>query len=255
MFPKDLPFFNNKAVVFGISAAFQEIVQAFELSFFDQNKDVVLEEFESAILPFIGDNSPDEIVQKMSALYDLGYLPLRVKSLPEGSMVGPNIPMLTIVNTHPDFAWLPNYLETFISSQIWKLSTNATIAKVYKNIFDYFAKKTGTAPEFALFQGHDFSCRGYEFPEVIDLLYRASMLNLTLVCYTGNEDTEFVMNYCMKNKIRVDYMNESPIKSVSRPHKPYFSILLDDRAGLASAVEALHYVIYEIEKLKELQND
>lgn len=160
LFPKDLPFFNNKAVVFGISAAFQEIVQAFELSFFDQNKDVVLEEFESAILPFIGDNSPDEIVQKMSALYDLGYLPLRVKSLPEGSMVGPNIPMLTIVNTHPDFAWLPNYLETFISSQIWKLSTNATIAKVYKNIFDYFAKKTGTAPEFTLFQGHDFSSRG-----------------------------------------------------------------------------------------------
>lgn len=102
---------------------------------------------------------------------------------------------------------------------------------------------------------YDFHNKGYEFPEVIDLLYRASMLNLTLVCYTGNEDTEFVMNYCMKNKIRVDYMNESPIKSVSRPHKPYFSILLDDRAGLASAVEALHYVIYEIEKLKELQND
>lgn len=160
LFPKDLPFFNNKAVVFGISAAFQEIVEAFDVSFFDQNKDDVLEEFKRAILPFIGDNSPDELIQKMSALYDLGYLPLRVKSLPEGSMVGPNIPMLTIVNTHPDFAWLPNYLETFISSQIWKLSTNATIAKVYKNIFDYFARKTGTAPEFTLFQGHDFSSRG-----------------------------------------------------------------------------------------------
>ena len=160
LFPKDLPFFNNKAVVFGISAAFQEIVEAFEHSFFDQNRTEVLEYFRESILPFIGDNSPDEIVQKMGALYDLGYLPLRVKSLPEGSMVGPNIPMLTIVNTHPDFAWLPNYLETFISSQIWKLSTNATIAKVYKNIFDYFAKKTGTAPEFTLFQGHDFSSRG-----------------------------------------------------------------------------------------------
>ncbi len=160
LFPKDLPFFNNKAVVFGISAAFQEIVEAFEVSFFDQNKDAVLEYFRESVIPFIGDNSPDELIQKMSALYDLGYLPLRVKSLPEGSMVGPNIPMLTIVNTHPDFAWLPNYLETFISSQIWKLSTNATIAKVYKNIFDYFAKKTGTAPEFTLFQGHDFSSRG-----------------------------------------------------------------------------------------------
>jgi nicotinamide phosphoribosyltransferase len=160
LFPKDLPFFNNKAVVFGISSAVKEINDAFQLSFFDQPKDVVISEFREAIRPFIGDNSPDEIVSKMEALYDLGYLPIKVKSLPEGTMVGPNIPMMTITNTHPDFAWLTNYLETFISSQIWKLSTTATIAKVYKNIFDYFAQKTGTAPEFTLFQGHDFSSRG-----------------------------------------------------------------------------------------------
>ena len=102
---------------------------------------------------------------------------------------------------------------------------------------------------------YDFHNKGYEFPEVIDLLYRASKLNLTLVCYTGNEDEALVRSVCKKNGIKIDYLNESPIKSVSKPHKPYFSILLDDRAGLASAVEALHYVIYEIEKLKELQND
>lgn len=160
MFPRDLPFYNNKAVVFGVSAAFQEIVEAFQLSFFDQPKDEVISEFRNSIIPFIGDNSPEEIVAKFESLYDLGYLPLRVKSLDEGIMINAGIPMLTITNTHPDFSWLPNYLETFISSQIWKMSTTATIAKVYKNIFDYYAKKTGTAPEFTLFQGHDFSSRG-----------------------------------------------------------------------------------------------
>lgn len=157
-FPKG--FFNNKAVVFGISGAFQEINEAFTDNFFSRDKEVVLKEFTDSILPFIGDNSPKDIVDKIEALHELGYLPLRVKSLPEGTQINANIPMMTVTNTHPDFAWLPNYLETFISSQIWKMSTTATIAKVYKNIFDYYAKKTGTPPEFTLFQGHDFSSRG-----------------------------------------------------------------------------------------------
>lgn len=160
MFPEGDKFFKNKAVVYGISAAFQEIVECFKETFFSQDRDKVLEDFRNTIIPFIGDNSPDIIVNKMKALHDLGYLPIRVKSLPEGVMVKENVPMMTITNTHPDFAWLPTYLETFISSQIWKLSTSATIAKSYKNIFDYFADLTGTPRDFVLFQGHDFSPRG-----------------------------------------------------------------------------------------------
>jgi nicotinamide phosphoribosyltransferase len=160
LFPDELPFFNNKAVVFGISAAFQEINEAFQENFFNRDINDVLKEFDTATRPFIGDNDNTQLLKNIENLHKLGYLPLQVKSLPEGSQVKENIPMMTITNTHPDFAWLPNYLETFISSQIWKLSTAATIAKVYKNIFDYFADKTGTPRDFTLFQGHDFSSRG-----------------------------------------------------------------------------------------------
>lgn len=94
---------------------------------------------------------------------------------------------------------------------------------------------------------YDFHNSNFEFPEVIILLQQASKLGLTMVCYTGNDDEELIRNYCKKHEIRIDYLNESPIKSVSKPHKPYFSILLDDRAGLASAVEALRIVLYKIE--------
>jgi nicotinamide phosphoribosyltransferase len=160
LFPDELPFFNNKAVVFGISAAFQEINEAFQENFFNRDLDEVLAEFDTSTRPFIGDNDNSQLLNNIKNLHELGYLPLQVKSLPEGAMVKENIPMMTITNTHPDFAWLPNYLETFISSQIWKLSTAATISKVYKNIFDYFASKTGTPLDFTLFQGHDFSSRG-----------------------------------------------------------------------------------------------
>lgn len=37
------------------------------------------------------------------ALHKLGYLPIKIKSLKEGSLVNIGTPVLTIVNTHPDF--------------------------------------------------------------------------------------------------------------------------------------------------------
>lgn len=160
LFPQELPFFNDKCVVFGVAGAWQEIVESFDENFFNRDKNEVVSEFREAVLPFIGDNRPDGLINKVGKLYDLGYLPLEVKSLPEGIQIRENIPMFTVQNTHPEFAWLTNYLETFVSSQVWKLSTAATIAKVYKNIFDFYAQRTGTPEFFTLFQGHDFSCRG-----------------------------------------------------------------------------------------------
>lgn len=160
MFPDDMPFFDDKAVVFGLSAAIQGIVESFEAEFFNKDHDEIIGVFRETIQPFIGDNSDEDIVLAMSKLHRLGYLPLAFKTLPEGSLVGENIPMMTWYNTHPDFAWLPNYLETFISSETWKLSTTATIARVYKNIFKYYANLTGVDESFCDFQGHDFSSRG-----------------------------------------------------------------------------------------------
>ena len=65
-------------------------------------------------------------------LYDLGYLPIRIKALPEGIETLPNIPHMTFINTVGGFAWLTLYLETFISPLAWKASTSATIALQYK---------------------------------------------------------------------------------------------------------------------------
>ena len=153
-------YFDEKAVVFGVQAAFQEIVELFREEFFSKDINILMEEFKLNIRPFIGDNSDKLIVQKFRQLHELGYLPLRVKSLTEGTGVRQNIPMMVITNTHPDFAWLVLYLETFISSQTWKLSTAATTAKLYKNICNHYAKKTGTPLESVDFQCHDFSSRG-----------------------------------------------------------------------------------------------
>jgi len=153
-------FYDGKIVVYGVSSSIQEIVDAFNADFFLQPQEEVLLAFAEAIQPFVGDNDTSQLLANVEHLHDLGYLPLEIKSLPEGSRVNPGIPIMTITNTNPDFAWLPNYLETFLSAQIWKLSTAATIADVYKRIFVHYAKLTGVDESFTLFQGHDFSSRG-----------------------------------------------------------------------------------------------
>jgi len=160
LFPKEINFFNDTAVVFGLSATIQEIYDVYEEEFFKKDIDTLLKEFSIHIKPFIGDSDDSIILENFKKLHDLGYLPLIFKTLDEGTSVKENIPMMTWYNTHPDFAWLPNYLETFISSQTWKLSTAATIAKVYKRIFSHFAIKTGSSLDFIDIQGHDFSSRG-----------------------------------------------------------------------------------------------
>lgn len=153
-------FYDGKVVVYGIASSIQEIYEAFNEGFFQKPRHKVIMEFKDAVQPFLGDNSSEQLLENIHLLHEIGYLPLEIKSLPEGARINPGTPMMTITNTHPDFAWLPNYLETFLSAQIWKLSTAATIADVYKSIFKYYAELTGVDKSFCEFQGHDFSSRG-----------------------------------------------------------------------------------------------
>lgn len=96
----------------------------------------------------------------IKALAELGYLPIEIYALPEGSIVPIGVPMLVITNTHPDFYWLPNMLETIMSAILWQPSTSATIARRYRTILEHYAKATGGNPAFVDYQGHDFSFRG-----------------------------------------------------------------------------------------------
>jgi nicotinamide phosphoribosyltransferase len=70
------------------------------------------------------------------------------------------VPLLTIRNTHDDFFWLTNMLETLMSAELWGPITSATTAFGYRKVFEEFARKTGASKEFVKWQGHDFSMRG-----------------------------------------------------------------------------------------------
>jgi len=153
---KDL--YDGKVVFFGLQAFIKSFLQEqFNETFFKQPLDNVLKQYKRRMNTSL---FTDFDVSHIEALHTLGYLPIRIKALPEGSKVSPGVPVFTIVNTKPEFFWLTNYLETIISAEIWKKMVNATIASHYRGIFVKYANKTGAPLDFVAWQGHDFSFRG-----------------------------------------------------------------------------------------------
>lgn len=149
----------DKIVVFGIQAFVQRfLIEDFTKNFFDRPLLEVMKEYKRRLDTSLGkDAVPVEHIQE---LHTLGYLPLRIKALPEGTLCPLRTPVLTITNTHPNFGWLPNFLETLISCELWHPMTSATIARAYRELLDQYASMTSDIPEFVQWQGHDFSMRG-----------------------------------------------------------------------------------------------
>lgn len=151
-------FQKDRIVWFGLQGLLQEMKDLWDANFFQQPKEKVMEKFARRIAPFVGPSGFD--MSKVEALHDLGYLPIRVKALPEGSLVDVKIPMMTVVNTLPEFYWITNFLETWISAEMWKGVTSATTAFAYRQILELWAERTGAPMEFVDWQAHDFSMRG-----------------------------------------------------------------------------------------------
>lgn len=146
------------AVCFGVQGFVKEfLVDFFNDNFFNRPKNEVVNEYNRFIKNTLFVEPDASHIEK---LHDLGYLPLEIKSLEEGTKVPFRVPMLTIRNTNPEFAWLTNYIETMASANLWKPSTTATIASLYRGILDKYALETTGSVEGVEFQGHDFSMRG-----------------------------------------------------------------------------------------------
>jgi nicotinamide phosphoribosyltransferase len=151
----------DHVVAFGFQAFIKEyLIEYFNENFFGRDKDTVLAEYSRIIHFTLGIEVPE--TDHIAALWDLGYLPLEIRAVAEGTKVPLRVPMLTIENTDPRFFWLTNALETLMSAELWQPSTSATIAFEYKSLFDKFALRTTGSTDGTKFQGHDFSLRGME---------------------------------------------------------------------------------------------
>lgn len=149
---------GNKIVWFGLQGFLMELKRIWDDTFFTQDIDTVATEYAEFVAPFCGPNGFDS--SRICELHQLGYLPLEIKALPEGSLVNIGVPVLTITNTLPRFYWLPNFLETWLSSDLWKSSTSASTSAAYRKILEKYYALTGANTDFIAWAGHDFSVRG-----------------------------------------------------------------------------------------------
>ena len=151
--------YDGKVVFFGLQHFVKEyLIEEWNAKFFSQPKEKVIGKFKRLVDAYLGEGAIP--MTHFEELHDLGYLPIRIKALPEGSRVNIKVPVLTIVNTNKKFAWLTNYLETVMSASLWKPMTTATIVAEYRKLINEYALKTTGSLDFTMFQAHDFSFRG-----------------------------------------------------------------------------------------------
>jgi len=182
----------DKVVFFGLQHfCLEYLIKAFNDEFFGHNleKHLVLSDREysqEGKVNFLKRDVVEEYrkhigvdTKHIEALWDLGYLPIEIKAVPEGTLVPIGVPCFTIKNTHPEFAWLTNYLETLISAMMWQPITSATIAYEYKKLLTKYALETTGSADFVQWQGHDFSMRGMSSVESAILSGMGHLLSFT----------------------------------------------------------------------------
>ncbi|MBI6871281.1 nicotinate phosphoribosyltransferase [Clostridium aciditolerans] len=165
----------DKVVMFGLQPFVKKyLIQYFNENFFQKDKEEVISEYKRVISKTMGNIAAD--TKHIEALHDLGYLPIQIKAVAEGLRVNIKTPMIEITNTHEDFAWLVNYLETFMSCNIWQPMTSATIAYRYREIIEKYFNLTVENWDIRKACG-DFSMRGFSSIESAELSGAAHLLS------------------------------------------------------------------------------
>lgn len=152
---------EDKLVMFGLQSFIKEyLIDYFNEYFFNIPKDKVLDEYNRILSYTLGKNSYKD--EKIKKLHDLGYLPLEIKAIPEGERVPIKVPMIEISNTHPDFAWLVNAIETLLSCSLWHTMVSANVGYNYRQIVNkyYEISVEDNVPRSKALG--DFSMRGQE---------------------------------------------------------------------------------------------
>jgi len=119
------------------------------------------EEFLNYRKMILGGENSLEVESKIRALCKLGYLPLEIKAVEEGTVLPIRNVLMTITNTHPDFYWVVGFVESLLL-KLWYTTTVATCSYQYRRLVDKYFKDTDDESLNGLkdFQVHDFGYRG-----------------------------------------------------------------------------------------------
>ncbi len=109
--------------------------------------------------------------------YD-GRLPLQIKSLAEGSLVMPKVPLLTIENIeHSRVPWLAGHTESPLLRAVWFGTTVCSLSYNIKQLISKYCEKTGC--EVSPFHLNDFCLRGVSSRESSGLTGMPHLMNFS----------------------------------------------------------------------------
>jgi len=159
---------HDRTVFFGLQAILKEyLATAVTHADVDQARDVFAAHGE----PF-NEAGWRDIVDRHG-----GHLPIRIRAVPEGTVVPTHEALMTIESTDPKAFWVPSYLETMLL-RIWYPITVATISWHAKQTIRQFLERTSDDPEGQLpFKLHDFGARGVSSLESAALGGAAHLVN------------------------------------------------------------------------------
>lgn len=127
----------DKVVMFGLQGFIKTyLIDYFNEEFFNKPFEEIIYEYKRIMDASLGKDTYK--IDKIENLHKLGYLPIEIVALPEGTIVPMHVPMFGITNTHNDFAWLPQALESLISAEMWHPMLAATVGKTYRDIVNYY---------------------------------------------------------------------------------------------------------------------
>lgn len=158
---------KDYVINFGIQAFCKKyLIEAYNNEFFD----VPSYEVERITRSFLTNTLPgvdiEKSVERIMKLHKLGYLPISIRTLPEGSKVSLKCPNVELVTTHPDFPWIGGYIESLFSSDSWKPMLDATVGHWYRETANkYYEMTSDNWQSKARSAMSEFGFRGSDSPE------------------------------------------------------------------------------------------
>jgi len=155
-----------------------------------------------------------------------GKLPIRIRAVPEGTLVPTKNVLFTVENTDPEVAWLTNYLETILV-QTWYPITVATNSWACKQLFIEYLDKSSDSKETLPFMLHDFGFRGVSSLESASIGGAAHLIN-----FQGTDTLAGIL-------LAKDYYNARSMPGFSVPATEHSTMTTWGRENEAESIKSI----------------
>ena len=160
---------DEHLVVYGTRHTFQSVIDMWDQTFFQVDLESIMEVFTRRLKNHFGNISDHAtLIEDMKNLHNVGFLPIEVRSIDEGTKYPLGLPVFTVEATIDGYGWLVNYLETVCSNLIWPMMNTATKCEQFylqASHYGHISAPTEAVEQWLPYCVHEFGLRGYWGPE------------------------------------------------------------------------------------------